>query len=115
MSTTCRRCGKPLTAPLAVAARVGARCALLEFAAAAAEGRTATVADVEPTPAQSAVALIAAFFHGQDDQIGPLMLEADMRDVAGLLAAFAALFLEDQPDGAERLRRAGLRVAEARL
>ncbi|MFJ2737671.1 MULTISPECIES: hypothetical protein [unclassified Streptomyces] len=64
-----------------------------------------------PSAAQSVVALVTAFYEREDAQVGPLLDEADLRDVAGLLAAVTALHLEALPDGVERLRRAGLAVA----
>ncbi|MFF4823135.1 hypothetical protein ACFY20_08870 [Streptomyces sp. NPDC001312] len=64
-----------------------------------------------PSAAQSVVALVTAFYAREDAQVGPLLDEADLRDVAGLLAAVTALHLEAVPDGAARLRRAGLAVA----
>ena len=108
MTGRCRRCHRPLSSAAAVAAGIGARCALLAFleAASGAQG-----VPVGPSAAQSVVALVTAFFEHQDDQVGPLLDEADVRDVAGLLAAVTASYLEGQSDGLERLRRAGLAVA----
>lgn len=108
MTARCRRCHRPLSSPLAVAALLGERCALLVLA----EAVSARQAAVDgPTPAQSAVALTAAFLQGSDDQVPVLLDEADLRDVAGLFAATVARVLEGQPDGVERLRRFGLVVA----
>lgn len=107
--TTCRRCRRPLRAPQAVAAGIGARCALLAFLEAVSASQAAGAG---PSAAQSVVGLVSAFFAHADDQVGALLDEADLRNVAGLLAATTALYLEDQPDGAERLRRVGLVVAE---
>lgn len=108
MTAVCRRCRRPLSSRDAVAAGIGARCALLAFLEAAIGLRVTTNG---PSAAQSAVALTAAFVARADDQVGPLLDEADLRNVAGLLAAVAALHLEGQPDGLERLSRAGLAVA----
>jgi hypothetical protein len=103
----CRRCRRPLSSREAAAAGIGARCALLAFGEAADARREGAA----PSAAQSVVALVTAFYKRADDQVPPLLAEADLRDVAGLLAAVTASYLEDQPDGAERLRRAGLAVA----
>ncbi|QIY72053.1 hypothetical protein HEP84_25790 [Streptomyces sp. RLB1-33] len=92
----------------AVAAGIGARCALRAFEEAA-SGLCGPAG--APSAAQSVVALVTAFYEHADEQVGPLLEEADLRNVAGLLAAVTALHLEDQPDGLERLRRAGLAVA----
>ncbi|MFJ5155760.1 hypothetical protein ACIQCF_30150 [Streptomyces sp. NPDC088353] len=54
---------------------------------------------------------MTAFLEREDAQVGLLLDEADLREVAGLLAAATALHLEGLPDGAARLRRAGLAVA----
>lgn len=108
----CRRCHRPLTSPLAVAAGVGGRCALLDLIEAAQRPVAPTAVSVGATSARTAIALVAAFLHHQDEQIGPLLHETDVRDVAGLLAAVTAQYLQDQPDGAQRLRLAGLRVAQ---
>jgi len=107
---TCRRCRRPLRSARAVAAGIGERCALLALL----EAVGGPVWAVEgPSAAQSVVALVTAFFEHADDQVGPLLAEADLRDVAGLLAAVTALYLQDQPDGAERLRGAGLAAAQS--
>ncbi|MFJ9903934.1 hypothetical protein ACIRVK_13685 [Streptomyces sp. NPDC101152] len=58
---------------------------------------------------------MAAFYEHQDDQVGPLLDEADVRNVAGLLAAATARQLADVPDGVERLRRVGLAVARGEV
>ncbi|MEU3340688.1 hypothetical protein [Streptomyces sp. NPDC006668] len=60
------------------------------------------------------VALVTALLEHAEDQVGLLLDEADLRPVAALLAAVLALHLEGQPDGLERLRRAGLAVAQSR-
>ncbi|MFE2838341.1 hypothetical protein ACFXI6_46510 [Streptomyces mirabilis] len=91
-----------------MAAGIGARCALLAFAEAV-SGPQASVSG--PSAAQSAVGLVAAFCAHADDQVPTLLNEADLWNVSGLLAATTALYLQDQPDGLERLRRAGLAVA----
>lgn len=109
MTARCRRCHRPLTARAAVVAGIGSRCALLaslEALSGFAGGGAA------PSPAQSVVALVTAFLQRADDQVGALLDEADLRPVAGLLAAVMALHLEGQPDGLARLRRAGLAVAQ---
>ena len=109
----CRRCHRPLTAPLAVAAGVGGRCALLDLAEAAA-GPSRPPREAGGTSAeQTAIALVAAFLHHQDDQVMPLLLDTDLTDVAGLMAAMAALHLGELPDGEQLLREAALRVAQA--
>ena len=91
---TCRRCRRPLRSARAVAAGIGERCALLALL----EAVGGPVWAVEgPSAAQSVVALVTAFFEHADDQVGPLLAEADLRDVAGLLAAVTALYLQDQP------------------
>ena len=106
---TCRRCKRPLRSSHAVAAGIGARCALL----ASLEALSGFAGAVEgPSAAQSVVALVTAFLKHADDQVGVLLDEADLRPVAGLLAAVMALHLEGQPDGVARLRRAGLAVAQ---
>lgn len=58
------------------------------------------------------VALVTALLKHADDQVDVLLDEADLRPVAGLLAAVLALHLEGQPDGLARLRRVGLAVAQ---
>ncbi|NNN30734.1 hypothetical protein HLK59_10230 [Streptomyces sp. S3(2020)] len=87
-----------------MAAGIGARCALLTIVEALAGC---------PSAAQSAVALTAAFLQGADEQVGPLLDEADLRGVAGLFAAATALVLERQPDGRVRLQALGLAAAES--
>ncbi|MEY9839683.1 hypothetical protein [Streptacidiphilus sp. EB103A] len=109
----CRRCGRPLSARLAVAAGVGSRCALLDLTEATA-GPSRPSRDLGgATAEQTAIALVAAFLHHQDDQVMPLLLDTDLTDVAGLMAAIAALHLGDLPDGDQLLREAALRVAQA--
>ncbi len=109
MTVRCRRCHRPLLAPAAATAGIGARCALLASLEALS---SFTGGGKVPSPAQSVVALVTAFLEHADDQVGVLLDEADLRPVAGLLAAVLALYLEGQPDGLERLRRAGLAVAQ---
>src|SRR5881409_2239638 len=107
---TCRRCRRPLRSPHARAAGIGARCALL----ASLEALSGFAGALEgPSAAQSVVALVTAFLKRADDQVGLLLDEADLRPVAGLLAAVIALHLEGQPDAVEMLRRVGLAVAQS--
>jgi hypothetical protein len=106
---TCWRCRRPLRSRHAIAAGIGARCALLALLEALSESQRAVEG---PSAAQSGVALVTAFLDRADDQVGALLAEVNHRDVAGLLAAIVALYLEGRPDGAERLRRVGLAAAE---
>ncbi|WP_328757479.1 hypothetical protein [Streptomyces sp. NBC_00271] len=92
-----------------MAAGIGARCALRAFAEALG-GRCG--GGGVPSAAQTAVALVTAFHEREDATVRDLLDEADLRDVAGLLAAATALYLQAQPDGPEWLRRAGLAAAE---
>jgi len=102
----CRRCHRPLTAPLAQAAGIGARCALLDLT----EPRPAPGA----TAAQTAVALISAQMGRVDSKTyAGLLAGADTAEVAGLLAACAALVLNRTPGGAAWLAGLGLAAAEA--
>lgn len=103
----CRRCRRPLTSALAVAARIGARCALLE----AAEQRQG--ADAAPTTAQTAVSLVTAHMARVDQQTYAALLDgADAAEVAGLLAACAAVVLDRTPGGPAWLADLGLAAAE---
>lgn len=108
MSRTCRRCRRPLTSPLAVAAGIGARCALLALA----ESQQAV--DRAPSAAQTAVSLVAAQMGGVDQQTyAGLLNGADTAEVAGLLAAGAAIALRRMPGGPVWLEGLGLAAAEA--
>ena len=103
----CRRCRRPLISPLAVAAGIGAWCALLESA----EQRQA--AATGPTTAQTAVSLIAAHMARVDQQTYAALLDgADTAEVAGLLAACAAVVLDRTPGGPAWLADLGLAAAE---
>jgi hypothetical protein len=107
--TTCSRCSRPLTAPLAVAAGVGARCALLDLA----ETVALPVAGVTVPHARVAVALVAAFLgeHAQDVHDG-ILSDANPYDVAGILAATTARVLARTEGGEDLLRRLGLAAAQ---
>jgi hypothetical protein len=100
---SCSRCGRPLTAPLTVAAGVGARCALLDLA----ETVALPVAGVTVPHARAAVALVAAFL-GEEDQA----VHGRILDVAGILAATVALLLARTEDGPARLQDFGLAAAQ---
>lgn len=105
----CRRCHRALRSPVAVAAGIGTRCALLA-ALEAAQG-----AGRDPYGqrlAETAVALITA-------QLGELprpVVDSVLRgapadDVARVLAAVLAWLVERAPDGDEWLRKVALSVA----
>lgn len=105
MTRPCRRCHRPLSSALAVAAGIGARCALLDLA----EPRPAG----GPTAAQTAVALVSAQMSRVDrDTYAGLLAGADTAEVAGLLAACAAIVLDRTPGGAAWLAGLGLAAAE---
>jgi hypothetical protein len=102
----CRACRRPLSAPLAVFAGLGARCAARLAAQRAGD---------LPTTAQTAVALIAALGQPVDQAAYDGLTEsADMTQVAGLIAAGCAIFLRSTPGGPEWLECLGLAAAEGR-
>ena len=107
VAPTCRRCHRPLASPQAVAAGIGARCALLALT----EQRQAAACG--PTTAQTAVSLVAAHMARVDQETYTALLDgADTAEVAGLLAACAAIVLARTPGGPAWLADLGLAAAE---
>jgi Family of unknown function (DUF6011) len=105
----CRKCRRPLTSPLSLLAGVGDSCARRVAAEAAQDAPTVPA----PTPAQSAVALLAAFAGPAAQADYETVLEtADTAAVAGLLAAGAALILRRTPGGPQWLEGLGLAAAQ---
>lgn len=106
---TCRRCGRPLYAALAVAAGVGGRCALLDLA----DAGTGPLAAVTVPHARAAVALVASFLDEGDVALhGPVLDGADPVAVAEIMAAVAARMLARTEGGQDWLRDMGLAAAE---
>jgi hypothetical protein len=106
ITTSCRRCGRPLSSPLAVAAELGSRCALLD-AAEAAQG--AAVARDGQRVAEAAIAAVTARVHGLPvPVVDGILDDAPAGELAFLLASLTAWTIEHTDGGAEWLQRLGV-------
>ena len=106
----CRRCGQPLYSPLAVAARLGAACALRD-AADASQGAPRDAGDL--LVPEAALALLTARLGGLPDSVvRGIVDDAPGGDVAVHLAGLGAWMIRRTDGGEAWLERLGLRWAQ---
>lgn len=105
----CRRCGRPLTAPLAVAAGVGSACALHE-AADAPQGAAGGAGSL--LVPEAALALLTARLGGLPDSVvRDIVDDAPGGDLAVQLAGLGAWMIQQTHGGEAWLERLALKWA----
>lgn len=102
----CSRCKRPLTDPAAVAAGIGARCALLDALEAA---QPVSEQLHGPDVPAAVIALVAARLGGLPDAVaGDILQDAPAADLAVLLADLTSWMLTHTTGGPAWLSRLGV-------